>query len=110
MTPLLPRAPHEAAVADRVARRLELQIGEIELGHHCVERAGHVGARVAVRHRVHVEAVDAVGVHLHGVAERDHRAAQRFRCEPLQCGHAGQTRGRPGVSMWTTAGSIFKLV
>ena len=89
---------------------VEVEVGEVELGHHRVQRAGHVGAGIAIRHRVHVEAVDAVGVHLHRVAERDHRAAQRLWAEPFQCGHGRHTRGMPGVAMRTAAGSIYKLV
>ena len=80
--------PHQAAVADGIAGRLQLEVGQVELGDHGIERSGHVGAGVAVGNRVDVEPIDALGVDLQGVAEGDDRAAQRFRAEPFQCGHA----------------------
>ena len=58
ITPLLPRAPISEPwlIASHVG--VELGGRRLHLGDHGVERAGHVGAGVAVGHRVHVEPVD----------------------------------------------------
>ena len=59
ITPLLPRAPISEPwlMASHVPARSSRR--RLHLGDHRVERAGHVGAGVAVGHRVHVEPVDA---------------------------------------------------
>ena len=101
---------HQAPVADGVAGRVQLGIGEVELGDHGVERASHVGAGVAVGHRVDVEPVDALGVDLHRVAERDDRAAQRLGAEPFQCGHADRLGASRACRWRQPAGSISRLV
>ena len=65
ITPLLPRAPISdpwlmaSHVASSPAR------APVHLGDDGVERAGHVGAGVAVGHRVDVEPVDGSGVGPH---------------------------------------------
>ena len=53
-----PRA-HERAVADGLAGRGHVGVGAVELGDHRLEGERHVGAGVAVGHRVDVEPVDA---------------------------------------------------
>jgi len=57
-----------------------------------VEGARHVGAGVAVGHRVDVEAVDVGGVGPHHVAEGGHRFAQRVDVEQLQRWHAARLK------------------
>ena len=82
-------------MADGVAGRVELGIGEVELGDHGIERASHVGTGVAVWDRVDVEPIDALGMDFHRVAERDDRAAQCFGAEPFQRGHADRLGATP---------------
>ena len=52
--------PHERAVADGPAHLGQRRTGRhtVELGHHGLERQRHVGAGVAVGHRIDVQAVD----------------------------------------------------
>ena len=88
ITPLLPRAPISEPwlMASHVG--VEVALGRVvHLGDDGVERARHVGAGVAVGHRVDVEAVEAAGVGAHRVAERRDDVAQGTRIEPFQGGH-----------------------
>ena len=73
MTPELPRAP----ISDPWAMALQVaaQIGRLEAGQlvrHRLEGQGHVGARVAVGHRVDVETVDDLLMGAQPVAEGGH--------------------------------------
>ena len=49
-----------------------LPSGSLHLANDGVERAGHVGPGIAVGHRVHVQAIDALLMGLHGITERGH--------------------------------------
>ena len=83
MTPELPRAPmseprliawHTSAIDSAVA----------ELGADRLERERHVGAGVAVGHRVDVEPVQLLLVRADGVAEAEQRLAE------VGCAQAGR--------------------
>ncbi len=65
--------PHQRPVAYCLTRCLQPTVRPLQLGHHRIQRAGHVGARVAIGHWVHVQTVDALLVGAHGVAKGDHR-------------------------------------
>ena len=51
----------------------------IEFGDNCVERARHIRARVAIRHRIHIQAVDAARMAFHRVAKGNHGVTQGIR-------------------------------
>ena len=75
MTPELPRAP----MSDPWLIALHtpaMSSAPSELGHHRLQGEGHVGAGVAVGHRVDVEPVEALLVGPQGVAVADHAGAQ----------------------------------
>ena len=69
----IPPRPHQRPVANCLACCLQPRVGPFKLGHHRIQRAGHVGARVAIGHWVHVQSVDALLVGAHGVTKGDHR-------------------------------------
>ena len=70
--------PHEGAVADGLADLGQAGAGRdaVELGDHGLEGQGHVGAGVAVGHRIDVQAVDVGLVEPEGVAVAPHHGAQ----------------------------------
>jgi hypothetical protein len=57
---------------------IHLWAGAFEFGHHGIEGAGHICARISVWDWVNVEAVDARGVGTHCVTEGNHRAPDLF--------------------------------
>ena len=81
--------PHERAVADGLAHRGQARAGRhaLELGHHGLEGQGHVGAGVAVGHRVDIQAVDVPLVRAQRVTEAAHHGAQIVRAQGRQGGH-----------------------
>ena len=81
--------PHERAVRDGAAGGHQLGRHAFHLDHDGVERAGHVGAGVAVGHGIDVEAVEPRGVGPDGVAVRRDRVADGEHAQPLEGGHAG---------------------
>ena len=86
--PAVAPRPHQRAVADRIAGGVEVVLGRaVHLLDDGVERAGHVGAGVAVGDRVHVEPVEPVGVGSDRVAVRAHAVAQCRSRHPVQCLH-----------------------
>ena len=115
--PAVAAGPHQRAVADRVTGGLEVgRIGTLHLGHHGVERAGHVGAGVAVGHGIHVEPVEPAGVVAHGVAERRDHVAERVDVEPFERGHPIRLTARPhhglasGSGLTTSSPSLWPAV
>ena len=60
MTPEFPRAPISDAwpIALQTAGEPEPGGTLVELGHHGLDREGHVGAGVAVGHRIDVQPID----------------------------------------------------
>ena len=99
-----------SVVSDTTLGEFDLAVGPLELGHHGVQRSSHVSARIAVGNRVHVEPVDALGVHFHGVAKGDHCAAQGLRTEPFQSGHDDRLGASGACRRLQLAGSIARLV
>ena len=55
--------------------------GLVELGHYCIKGAGHIGSGVPVRHRIHVQAINAGGMGLHSIPERNHRTTKPIGIE-----------------------------
>ena len=61
-------------MADGFTGGVHLGAGAFKFGHHSIEGARHICARIAVWDWVDVEAVDSWGVGTHGVTEGHHRA------------------------------------
>ena len=89
---------HQRAVADRVARRRQLGGRSVDLGHDGVQRAGHVGAGVAVGHRVDVEPVQGLLVVAHEVAEHGEHGAEGVDGEAVQRALQRRHRDMVGAS------------
>jgi hypothetical protein len=85
--PGIPPGPHEGAVPDGLADLGQHGVGghAVQLGDHGFQGQGHVGAGVAVGHRVDVEAVDVHLVRAQGVPVALHHGTQ-----------LGGAQGRPG--------------
>ena len=62
-------------------------VSAFEFGYHRIKSAGHIGARVAIRHRVHVHPVDARGMGFHRVAEGHYRLADLICTEEFHGCH-----------------------
>jgi hypothetical protein len=77
-------------VADRLAHGAHV-VGAVELGHHRLEGEGHVRARVAVGHRIHVEPVQLLLVRTESVAIAEHHLAQVRGIERLEHGHGEES-------------------
>jgi hypothetical protein len=96
--PRVATGPHERTVPDGVTHRLEIRrvvlaaasVDGPELGHDRLEGERHVGAGVAVGHRVDVEAVDVRLVGPQRVAVLAHRVAQGDGVESVEHGHDGR--------------------
>ena len=89
MTPELPRAPMSEPwpMARHTSDSADPDGHAVELGHHRLEREGHVRARVAIGHRIDIQAVD---VHLVGpecVPIAAHHGAQLVCAQGRQGGH-----------------------
>ncbi|CAB4763391.1 unannotated protein [freshwater metagenome] len=59
-------------MSDRLAGGSEVVSGSFHLANDGVQRASHVGPGIAIGHRVHVQAIDALLMGLHGITERGH--------------------------------------
>ena len=81
---IAPRS-HERSVGDGPGDRLEAGLAPlVELEDHRLQGEGHVGPRVAVGHRVDVEAVDQLLVRPEGVAVGDHGRRQVIGPQSLE--------------------------
>ena len=85
--PRVAAGPHEGAVADRLAHRGQVAVDAGELLAHRGQREGHVRARVAVRHGIDVELVEAGAVGVEGVPIAEHHRAQILGAEARQRRH-----------------------
>jgi hypothetical protein len=74
-------------VADGFARWFECVVCTLKFGNNSIERARHVGSRIAIGHWVHIEQVDTRGVPLHSVTEGDHCVAQGLGPKDIKNGH-----------------------
>jgi hypothetical protein len=51
----------------------------IKFGDNCIEGARHIRARVAIWHRIHIQAIDAARMAFHRVAKGNHGVTQGIR-------------------------------
>ena len=66
-------------MADCFASCVKFARSTIEFGDNSVKRARHVRAGVTIRHRIHIQTVNAAGMAFHRVAEGDHGVTQGIR-------------------------------
>ncbi len=85
----VPPGSHEGPVSDGVADPGQVAAGldALELADHGLEGEGHVGAGVAVRHRVDVQSVDVALVQPEGVPVAPHHRAQVVGAQGRRGGH-----------------------
>ena len=84
--------PHQRPVADGLAGGRHVVGAFVEAGHHRLQGEGHVGAGVAVGHRVDVEPVEPVLVGPQGVTEADDAGPQVLGVEPVERLHRPDRR------------------
>jgi hypothetical protein len=70
-------------VTDGTAGGFHLWACSIEFGHYGIERASHIGARIAIWHGINVQAIDALGMGSHGIAEGHNGLADLFGTQKL---------------------------
>ena len=89
MTPEFPRAPmrEPCPMALHTSARPATGVDALELADHGLEGQGHVGAGVAVGHRVDVQAVDVALVQPEGVPVAPHHGAQVVGAQGRRGGH-----------------------